>query len=445
MYAKLKFQVRQLWYDLHTGLLFRPVIITIALSVLAGFLVVFHEKYFATSTLEHLWPFVFAGDMAAAQVVLSTLSSSMITVVSIIYSILVMALTLASMQFSPRILHEFMRDRTSQNMLGIFIGTFIYCLITLRSLSEKMHLSTVHLATSLAIFLALFAFCYLIYFIHHISQLIQINYIVDIIADQTDEVIDSDYPEKLEERGCGYAGQEDDEYRWNEPPQDSSDILASRSGYVQLIDEKSLSECAQHHQVALYLKHAPGEFVIEGTPLVIIHPAGHLTEEVKETCLKAFDLGPVRTMQQDIEFGIRQIVDVALKAISPAVNDPTTACTCIDHLARVISRLASRRIRTWHMTFSKQTGASLHMRRTTFRSALDLAFSQIRQYGKGDPAVLGAMMKALAGISNVTRCSAYRSSLQEHATMILKESASHIGDAEKVELVELQKLIQEPE
>jgi uncharacterized membrane protein len=328
-------------------------------------------------------------------------------------------------------------------MLGIFIGTFIYCLTILRSLSDKMHLSTIHLATSIAIFLALFALCYLIYFIHHISQLIQINYIVDLIADQTDEVIDSDYPQKIEE-GLGPDNLEGDDFRWIEPPAESHDILSSRSGYVQLIDEKTLMECAVQHQVGIYLKRTPGEFAIEGTPLLTIHPADKATGEVQETCLRAFDLGPVRTMQQDIEFGIRQIADVALKAISPAVNDPTTACTCIDHLARVLSRLASRRILPWHRTFPDHPGASFHMRRTTFKSALDLAFNQIRQYGKADLAVLSAMMKALAAVSSATECGAYHRFIEKHGAMIIRDSAPHLGDADKQELAALKEMIREP-
>jgi len=427
MVQRIKFVLQQIWYDLHTGLLLRPVIITVCLAFLSPLLIHIEEATGIGPSTKIIGPLLFRGEAGSAQTILSIIAGAMLTMVSIVYSILVMALTLASMQFSPRILHEFMRDKASQAQLGMFIGTFTYCLMTMRMMNGELKDSALQLATSGAIILTLVCLGHLIYFIHHISQGIQINYIIDLIADQTDEVIDDIYKDGMTESGF----EPPCEARLNVPP-GAVEIVSRRSGYIQLVDVEDLIELARGKGLAIFILRTAGDFAIEGHSLIAVHPGEGLNAEVRQRCIEAFDIGPVRTMQQDIEFGIRQIVDVALKAISPAVNDPTTAVTCIDHLTRILSKLSAKRIPGCSVTDGGRV--LVEMRRTTFESAFNLAIAQIKQYGKSDMAVMTALMKMIAEVESRTACDSYRSFLRRHAQALADLAENSLSDDQRIEL-----------
>lgn len=425
MAQRLRFLLQQIWYDLRTGLLLRPALITFCLAVLGPLLIFLEDKTSIGSSWKIIGPLIFHGESSSAQSILSIIAGAMLTMVSIVYSILVMALTLASMQFSPRILHEFMRDRTSQTQLGMFIGTFTYCLMILRTIDSDLKECALQLATSVAIILALICLGHLIYFIHHISQFIQINYIVDLIAGQTDEVIDSIYPENIAREGIDTS-----KTIAAATPQGAVEIKSKRSGYIQLIDEEDLIKLSKEKNLCITVLRGVGDFAIEGNALMAVHSAEELTPEIYLRCLEAFDIGPVRTMQQDIEFGIRQIVDVALKAISPAVNDPTTAVTCIDQLGRILSKLSNRRISDSRIIDGENGNVLLVMKRTTFESALELAVAQISQYGKCDMAVMTALMKLLVEISSRTTFERYRTLLLQRAEILTGLADKNLSETE---------------
>jgi uncharacterized membrane protein len=412
MFKRLCFLYRQVWYDLYTGFLLRPALITFSMVLLAIALITLEKELreFLPVKLGH-W--VFSGDVSSAQAVLGTIASSMITVVSIIYSVLVMSLTLASTQFSPRILHEFVRDRASQNQLGIFIGTFAYCHITLLSIQRGTQDFVPDLSITMGVVLALVSLGYLIYFIHHIAQFIQVNYLIDIIAKQTEDIIKEVY--QREHHYCEGDGGDDTIL---EIPEDSFPLASKKSGYIQIIDEESLIEMAKDHELSFFVRKAVGDFIVEGSTIMIIHPAAKVTPALKSQCLPAFDIGPVRTMQQDIEFGIRQIADVALKAISPAVNDPTTASTCIDHLGRILTLIARQKTVPWTVYGQDRSRVLLNIRRTTMKSALELSFNQIRQYGNRDSAVLTALMRTLVEVAQASERKEYLELIRCQANLL---------------------------
>jgi uncharacterized membrane protein len=413
-FGRLNFICQQLWYDLYTGFLMRPALITLSMALLAIILVTLEKNLDSLLQVRYLGHWVFSGDVSSAQAVLGTIASSMITVVSIIYSVLVMSLTLASTQFSPRILHEFVRDRASQNQLGIFIGTFAYCHITLLSIEKGTKDFVPEISITMGVVLALVSLGYLIYFIHHIAQFIQVNYLIDVIARQTEEII------KAVHHRVNHIGENSEEPATlpEIPQKDLFTVLAGKSGYIQLVDERSLMDMAASMGVSLYVQRAIGDFVTEGNPLLAIHPASDITPEVHNRCLLAFDIGPVRTMQQDIEFGIRQIVDVALKAISPAVNDPTTASTCIDHLGRILTLLARQKAIPWGLYDKAEGRLLLSMRRCSLKSSLDLGFNQLRQYGSKDSAVLTALMRVLAEMAQATERKDHHEIISYHANLL---------------------------
>jgi uncharacterized membrane protein len=393
--ARLWFWVRQVGYDLGSGLLLRPIILTLAYVLVALLAVEFEPSRLGLA------------DAGAAQVVLGTIAGSMMTVVAVVFSILLMALSLASTQFSPRILGGFLRDPTSQWTLGVFVGTFAYSLVVLRAVrsGEPQHVPELGVLGAIALtFLAVGA---LIYFIHHIAHGIQANHIVARIADEAAAAIDENCPARAEG---------DDPPEPSLADEDAADVPAPRSGYVQLVGVEALAEAARAEGACIRLLRAPGDFVVEGGALARVAPAD-AAARLGETVAAGVDLGEVRTLQQDVLFGLRQLVDVALKSISPAVNDPSTAATCVDHLSSLLCRLAHRRM--GHVEARDADGTlRLLLPGATFEDAVDLAFNQLRQYARNDLSVSLRLLQAARAVAGATRAPSRRARVWHQAKLV---------------------------
>jgi len=392
------FRWRRLSWDLTTGLLFLPGTIIGALGALALFLVEV-EQHFPLPGLARL----LGVEPGAAQVVLGTVAGSMITVVTSVYSILLVALSLASMQFSTRIVIGYLRDRVSQVALGICIGTFAYSLIVLRTVRTGDDVFVPPIAMSFAPVLALSALAVVVYFIHHVALGIQANHIVDRIAGETEHVIDAVFPSTSGPRVAP-----------SPPPADAVAVTADRSGYIQLVDMAGLSALAGEG-LTIHLTRAMGAFVAAGTPLFSVTPASAVTPAIRERLHDCIDLGPVRTMQDDAEYGFRQIVDIALKALSPAVNDPSTAATCLDQLGRLLIRVAARGAPVDHVVVGS---GSVTVPMTSLLLLVDLAFEQIRQYSRSDLAVSLRLLRVIGDVAAVTGDTVVLATLAAHATRV---------------------------
>jgi uncharacterized membrane protein len=368
-------------------------------------------------------------DVAAAQLILATIAGSMMTTISVVFSVVIMALSLASLQFSPRVLRGFMADGPTQTTLGVFVGTFVYSLLVLGAVQGAPHPFVPAASVAGAMLLAAGAMGFLIYFIHHIAQGINANHIAERIGKETIEIIDEEFPVAVgradshpEDTGPAPA-----------PPAGAAIVEATESGYVQLVNRERLIELARQFDVVVYQQHGIGEFVVEGNPLVSIVPPNRLTDELRRECVECFELDAVRTMQQDVHFGIRQIVDMGLKAISPAVNDPTTAATCIDQLGRVLCHLARRRILPLEMR--DETGALRMVRRAvTFQGSVDLAFNQLRQYGRSDMAVCLRLVRALTEIALATDHPPHQARALYHARLVQSSLSPSFPEADREEL-----------
>ena len=322
-------------YSLRGGFLIRPLTIALALACAGAFLSWLEEEYPAASAWVPPVLFPSHADPQVAQVILAGIAASIMTVVSIVFAILLMTLTLASMQFSPRIIVSFSRDRVTQWTLGIFLGTFSYCMAALPAARSVPH-PFAPVGTVLgAMVLSLACVGLLLFFIHHISQAISVNHIIDRIAEETETMIDEmmPWPHRLNHL-------KDVEPLRPNPSEVA--VLTDASGYIRFIDTRRLVALAKQHHVSIRVLRRVGHFVPAGIPLVMVSKGNRLPPEGTSDLLAAFDVGPTRTLQQDVEFGVLQIVDIALKAISPAVNDPTTAINCVDQLSRILIRFASR-------------------------------------------------------------------------------------------------------
>jgi uncharacterized membrane protein len=314
------------------------------------------------------------------------------TVVSIVFAILLMTLTLASMQFSPRILVSFIKDRVTQWTLGIFLGTFAYCVAALpaaRFLPQPF--APVATVTG-AMLLAMTCVGWLIFFIQHISQSISVNHIVDRIASETEDVIDEIMPDPqryiYEPAGVPFDGSEREVA-----------VQSAVSGYIRYIDTGRLLERAKSFKLRVRMLRRVGHFVPAGVALFRVSPPERLDPARAAELRAAFDMGPTRTMQQDVEFGVIQVVDIALKAISPAVNDPSTAITCVDQLGRVLTRFVSRKPAV-SLLCDPPHVVRVIVPWIGIEDLLDTAFEQIRHYATCDIAVSLRLLRALDDIAS---------------------------------------------
>jgi uncharacterized membrane protein len=390
--SRLPLRLRTAMYELRGGFLVRPLLIAVALGLLGAVLSSLEETIPLLSAWVPAILFPSRADPQVAQVVLATIAASIMTVVSIVFAILLMTLTLASMQFSPRILLSFVKDRVTQWTLGIFLGTFAYCMAALPAARSLPHPFAPVATVTGAMLLALICVAWLIFFIHHISQAISVNHIVDRIARETERVIDDFMPDSpryaYEPHGVPF----DDNKR---------EVLvgSALSGYIRYVDTGRLLHLAKAFKLRVRLLRRVGHFVPEGVALFGASPEERIDPERTRELRAAFDIGPTRTLQQDIEFGVIQIVDIALKAISSAVNDPSTAITCVDQLGRIMIRFVSR-----------NSPVSLlcdppHVVRVIVpwigtESLLDTAFEQIRHYSMSDIAVSMRVIRAFDDIAS---------------------------------------------
>ena len=426
MSKSLPLILRHAMYNLRGGFLVRPLTIALTLGCAGAFLSWLEEEYPVVSVWVPSTLFPSHADPQIAQVILAGIAASIMTVVSIVFAILLMTLTLASMQFSPRIIVSFSRDRVTQWTLGIFLGTFSYCMAALPA-ARSFPRPFAPVATVLgAMVLALVCVGLLLFFIHHISQAISVNHIVDRIAAETEAMIDELMPRPHQPHRM-----EDGEPLRPNP----SEVAVSNhgSGYIRFIDTQRLVALAKHHHVSIRVLRRVGQFVPAGVPLMMISKGHRLSHEGTAELQAVFDIGPTRTLQQDVEFGVLQIVDVALKAISPAVNDPTTAVTCVDQLSRILIRFASREPPE-QLLYDPPGIVRASIRWIHFERLLEAAFEQIRMYSKADVAVSLRLLRALGDIAVSTPDPEYRRVLVERGIRIVAGCSEQLGDEELVEV-----------
>ena len=290
------------------------------------------------------WPRLFGVGPEGARELLSTLAGSMMTVMGVTFSMTLVALALASSQYTSRILRNFMRSRVTQVTLGIFAGIFAYCLVVLRTIrggaGEAEFVPSV--AVFVAFLLALGGIGVLIYFIHHIASSIQASNILASVAEETMAAVDRLFPDKL-----GHAPDEDEDQ--DQVPQSLKErtwraVPAAVSGYIQNVDNGALLRLAQDRKAIVRMERSIGGFVVKDTALASLALKDPPDQETIAALNASYSISSHRTVDQDPAFGVRQIVDMALKALSPGVNDTSTAVMCVDYLTAILARLAARKI-----------------------------------------------------------------------------------------------------
>lgn len=411
----------------------RPALLVLAGVVLGELAVLAEQAEAKLPWVPERW--VYSGGEAGARALLSAVASSTIGVAGTTFSITVAALSLASGQMGPRLLRNFVRDAGNQLALGIFLGTFAYSLVVLRTVRSVEEVAFVpHLGITGALLLALVCVATLVWFVHHVATGINVETVID--------GVHAELSEAIERLSFDDAGATRDPAPCPAPPRGVPVMLAGQ-GYLRAVDEAGLARWAEEQGAVVVLLARPGEYIFPGAAVAEVGmarkagaaEAGSRDAGDAEPAIRAaLSLGPRQAAAQDLEFAVRQLVEVAARALSPGINDPFTAIAVLDRLGAALCQIAPRRLpRT---TVERGGRAVLHRQVTDYAGLCDAMFHMIRQSAAGSPAVLIRLLETLGRVMAVERRAERRAELLRHAELAV--SAGRIGIADPGDVAALE-------
>ena len=376
---------------------------------------------------------IYQGGPEGARALLSTIAGSMITVAALTFSITIVGLSTASQQFGPRLLRNFIKDRGYQIVLGTFLAAFVYCLLvlrTVRSNSSEQFVPYVSLAAGMLFAVA--GVGVLVYFIHHAVFSMRAETLVAATGRELRLAIDRLFPPVQDDRSP----------TWKPPrslpegfPSGAREIAAESSGYIQAIDTGGLLKLAHQNGLVLRLEHRVGHFLTQESGLLDAWPDTAPSEELTTELNDCFVFGTQRSLNHDVESAVDQLAEIALRALSPGINDPDTAVACIDQLADALGRVGERTIPPALLTYEDEVRLVTYP--LTYSRLVDAAFSRIRQYGRGSVPVILRLLEAIASLTPRVQHDAHRTALFRQARMLWRASQESVPEPDDLRTIEL--------
>lgn len=402
----MKGALRRLADYLGSSYWFVPTIMALAAIVLAGGMVAI-DSYVGSAWMDgYVW--LYASRPDGARQVLSSVGGSMITVAGTVFSVTIAGVVYASGQYGPRLLTNFMRDRGNQVTLGTFIATFLYCLVVLRTIHSAEESGgygfVPNLALLVGVVLALCSIGVLIYFIHHVPSKIHINSVIEDVGDRLLRSVGDRFPDFVgatpDDHGAAKANvpatfREDSDIAAGH---ERREVTAKDTGYIQFIDDEAMMRIAREHDLVLRLQYQSGDFVHVGRALLEVSPPSRCDDDCASDLRGAFTIGSRRSALQDIRFLIDELVEIAARALSPGVNDPFTAVTCLDWLGAALSNLATRSLPS-HLRVDDVGALRVIAHPVTFASFMDRSFGALAQYCATDMIAGLRYLNALGEVS----------------------------------------------
>ncbi|RCW43769.1 MULTISPECIES: DUF2254 domain-containing protein [unclassified Halanaerobium] len=384
-------------HNIQNKIYFIPSIYAVSAAFLSLFVIII-DRYFNTVIINYL-PGYFFTSYDLAKTILSTLAGSLFAMITVSFSTIMVVLTMYSSQFSPRTMQDFLKNRVTLKVLGVFIGGFIYSILTLLFLNDNLQgeQEAAIFSPLIAVIVAIICLGYFVYFIHHAANSVQVNLLVENLKQEIIDIVN-----KFEERNNS-----NDKIRNVPPPnlkeiteKESMTFKADRSGYIQYIYDIQLTNLADELDLIIRAEKMIGDYVTENTIVFSVWQLNP-SEEMKETkeviekkILDHLVIDNERSNKNDIEFGLLKLTEVALRAISPGINDPNTAVFCINQLGWVLSRIAVANIENTYY-YNDKDELCFILEDISFWDLLYKTFYQLRHYGNQDVSVAGSILDAL--------------------------------------------------
>jgi uncharacterized membrane protein len=358
-------------------------------------------------------PWLYNGGGTGARTLLGAVASSTIGVAGTVFSITIAALSLAAGQMGPRLLRNFTRDRGNQFTLGAFLGTFTYALMVLRSVRTESEGEFVpHLALSVGIMLALVCVGTLVFFVGHIASRINVDTVIELVSEDICSAI-----QRLTSPKPQPAAPDPLMSR------DAVAIVDTRRGYLQQLHAEGLADWAAQRGTLLRLLVRPGDYVFPGAPVALMIPA---VEGADAAITAATALGPTRVSSADLEFAVSQLVEVAVRALSPGINDPHTAMAVLDRLGAALCDVVSV-----HLTsgvWLSDNRVTLVVPAVDYDGLTDGMFHMIRQNAAGAPAVLIRLLEVLTAVASCEHNPARIATIRRHAGLVLADAERSVAN-----------------
>ena len=395
---------------------FVPTVIII-LSILAAIILLYVDKTFPF-TPEGVLKIIFSESSDSGRNVLTVIAGSMVGIAGTVFSITIVVLQLASSQFGPRLLQNFMYKRLNQVVLGQYVGVFLYSIIVINAIRDNDNYAFIpNLSILFAIFLAIFNVFLLVIFIHSISMSIQPSKIINELRERIENDIQTMYPEQIEKDVIFKPKEE-----IHQSLTKIRDFKSESSGYIQYFDLDYLVSIAREREIIIKILHKPGCYVVKEQPIFELfknNSSIEFSEKEELSLLKSYKLATQKSFFQDIEFGIHQIVEIASKALSPGVNNPYTAVICIDNLTSILCKLVLVKIPDATIKDENDIMRIL-VTKDSFEGYLEAAFNLIRQYGKTSPFIIIKLMETLSVILEADNSNSHTNALKEYADIVME-------------------------
>ena len=386
-------------------------------------------------------PLIYLSQPEGAKTMLGTVAGSMLSVASLTFSIVMVVLTMASSQFGPRLLGNFMRDRGNQLVLGSFLASFLYSLLVLRTVRGdgdfvQSAAFVPQLSLTVAVALTVVNLGAFVYFIHHTAESVQVTTILARVSHALTHKILSGYDDRTlfpASLGQGLQGETGERL-----PDDFADkqktLFSSKGGYLRIIDNDGLLKIAREHDLVLELLLNPGDYVMRGGALAQVYP-GEKLADLQKDLEEVFALGPGRTQDQDMDFLFDQLLEVALRALSPGINDPFTAMMCVDRIADNLVLLEQRDLPE---PYRYDDDHKLRVVVPVVNPAplVERLFGPIRSYGKADVMTLEYLLRAVQKMAAQMDDAHCQRALAAEAERIKKEGEAALSAADYARLLD---------
>lgn len=408
---------------IRTSFWFLPAVLILAGTAFAQVSLYWDEIFFESGS-HNLPRWLFTGGADSARTILSVVASSMATAISLVTSMTMVTFTLASSQYGPRLLRNFIAAQKSQLILGMFMASFIFSITILRVIKSTEETNYVpEISVTISVILGVISFVLLIYLIHYVAVSLRVEMLVASVSDELIRSVERVFPDEIETGGLS----RDELYEMDE--QKISELknygcihlTADKGGYIQSVNYDELADICLENGVMVQIHCRPGHFVMTGQILADVYfqeKDQTLDEDIQKQMRGDFTIGKNRTPTQDIEFSIDQLIEVTLVALSPGVNKTYTAIACIDRLGEAVSTITQRYIPSAYQF--KNDVLCLINYRSGYREIINAAFDKIRQNSTNNPAVAIHLMRTIEKIIPLSKSEEAIQALEEQCDLIVK-------------------------
>ena len=421
-------RIKIYWEKLSATIWFIPITISAVLAILAFGLVSLDMKI---DSYAWSWLTMLQIGSSGVRQVLAVTTGAMMSITGVVFSISVVALSLAASQFGPKILRNYLRDIKNKLVLGLLVGSFLFGLVVLASISDESSRNVPIIAFTVSLLLVLMALVGLIYFIHNISTTIQADQIIALIGKELNEAIDRSLTEiKIKEDSFILA----QKWKIGVDARSVKVMCAKTSGYVGYVDINKIIKFLEENDIYLEILIRPGDFIIENTPIMNVYYFDLFKDSDQKNFYQCVSFGRHRTAIDDLEFAVMQLMQIALRALSPGTNDSLTAISCIDWLS---ASLASMARKEFSIAYLKVAGTvRLKKRGFDFSGVANAVFNPLRQNTRTNELVMIRLLESITQILIVCGKQSYADILFHHAELIIlaaRENFKRGADQEDIE------------